>query len=127
MSCTCLVCSPKNHDHKWMHKLMKTTAKPVTDTSTWTKPRTMDNLASFVRHIASKGEKLEDAATSENGSPHTIVIAASGIRAADLTRSLREFQSKEKNGGKVAKLFAKHIKLREAVEECRKIKYVISL
>jgi len=71
----------------------------------------------------------------ETGSPHTIVVAAAGIRAADLTRyhlpkklqsrtsantgfrPLRAFQSKS---GKVAKLFAKHIKLKEAVEDCQK-------
>lgn len=50
------------------------------------------------------------------GSPHTLVIAGAGIRAADLTRSLRTFETKE---AKVAKLFAKHIKLKEAVETCK--------
>ena len=98
------------------------------DTDSWTEPRTSDNLAAFVRHIANKGEKLEEAPStadeSETGAPHTLIIAASGIRAADLTRALRDFQSKKKNGGKVAKLFAKHIKLKEAIEECKKIKYV---
>jgi protein CMS1 len=77
----------------------------------------MDNMAEFVRHFSDKGEKLEDA-VKDHGCPHTIVIAAAGIRAADLTRALRSFQSK--TGGKVAKLFAKHIKLKESVEECKK-------
>lgn len=97
--------------------LMFPIAKSVADTSLWEKPRTVDNLADFVRHYAEKDEKLDDAA-KENGCPHTIVIAAAGIRAADLTRALRCFQSK--TGGKVAKLFAKHIKLKEAIEECKK-------
>jgi len=106
-------------------------AKSVMDTDSWTEPRTSDNLAAFVRHIANKGEKLEEAPStadeSETGAPHTLIIAASGIRAADLTRALRDFQSKKKNGGKVAKLFAKHIKLKEAIEECKKIKISVGV
>jgi protein CMS1 len=81
----------------------------------------MNSLPDFVRKFGDKGEKL-DGAVEQNGSPHTIVVAASGIRAADLTRALRPFQSK--TGGKVAKLFAKHIKLKEAIEECKKTRYV---
>jgi protein CMS1 len=104
--------------------LTRAIAKSVVDTSSWEKPRTMDNMASFVKHVGDKGEKLEDA-VKENGCPHTIVIAAAGLRAADLTRALRSFQSK--TGGKVAKLFAKHIKLKEASEECKKIRYAHSL
>jgi protein CMS1 len=87
------------------------------DTDSWEQPRIVDNLPGFCRKFADKGEKLEDA-VEENGCPHTIVIAASGIRAADLTRALRPFQSK--TGGKVTKLFAKHIKLKAAIEECKK-------
>ena len=41
------------------------------------------------------------------------MVAGAGIRAADLTRVLRKFQTKE---ALVAKLFAKHIKFKEAVE-----------
>lgn len=52
-------------------------------------------------------------APKDKGCPHTIVITLSGLRAADITRSLREFQNKE---SAVAKLFAKHIKLKEAQE-----------
>ncbi|KIW03904.1 uncharacterized protein PV09_04747 [Verruconis gallopava] len=94
-------------------------AKSVRDTSSWDKPRTLDNLPSFVREFADKDENLE-LAKQDPGCPHTIVVAAAGIRAADLTRALRVFQSKKESGGKVTKLFAKHIKLKEAIEECRK-------
>lgn len=58
------------------------------------------------------GKKLSDAST-EKGSPHTLVVAGAGLRAADVTRALRKFQTKE---AMVAKLFAKHIKLKEAIE-----------
>lgn len=51
------------------------------------------------------------------GSPHTLVITAAGLRAADLTRALRKFQTKD---SMVAKLFAKHIKLKDAVEMVKK-------
>ena len=56
-------------------------------------------------------------APQEKGHPHTIIVAAAGLRAADLARALRKFQSKQ---ALVAKLFAKHIKLKEAVETVKK-------
>lgn len=55
------------------------------DTSSFEQPRTLENLPAFVREFAEPKEKLEEA-SEEKGSPHTIVVAAAGIRAADLTR-----------------------------------------
>ena len=62
------------------------------------------------------GKKLTDA-PSERGTPHTLVVAGAGLRAADLTRALRKYQTKH---ALVAKLFAKHIKFQEAVEMVKK-------
>lgn len=39
-----------------------------------------------------------------------------------IARSLRKFQTKEST---VAKLFAKHIKLKEAIASCKKIRYAL--
>lgn len=77
--------------------------------------RTADNLAEFVERFGAgegkKGAQTLSRPATANGSPHTLVIAASGLRAADLTRALRKFQSKD---SMVAKLFAKHIKMKDA-------------
>jgi protein CMS1 len=58
------------------------------------------------------------------GAPHTIVVTASGIRAADLCRSLKSGLPKEGiKDPNVAKLFAKHMKLAEQVAHLKKSKY----
>ncbi|KAN0072161.1 U3-containing 90S pre-ribosomal complex subunit domain containing protein [Elaphomyces granulatus] len=73
--------------------------------------RTLDNLPDFLRaYSPNKGNDLSKA-SEVKGTPHTLVVASAGLRAADLVRALRSFQTKE---AIVAKLFAKHIKLDEA-------------
>lgn len=86
----------------------------VLDTTWWDRPRTTQNLAAFLEHF---GGKNLSTAPECKGSPHTIVVTGAGLRAADLTRTLREFQTKD---ALIAKLFAKHIKLKEAIESCMK-------
>lgn len=88
--------------------------RAVLDTTSWDRPRTTENLSAFLEHFG--GVNLSTAPESK-GSPHTLVVAGAGLRAADLTRTLREFQTKD---AIIAKLFAKHIKLKEAIESCRK-------
>ncbi|KKZ64544.1 hypothetical protein EMCG_01423 [[Emmonsia] crescens] len=85
------------------------------DTSSWKSPRKLENLPSFLKVYSRKKGSPESLSTApeETGSPHTIVITLAGLRAADITRALRQFQSKD---CAVAKLFAKHIKLAEAKE-----------
>ncbi|OJJ43421.1 hypothetical protein ASPZODRAFT_136280 [Penicilliopsis zonata CBS 506.65] len=80
------------------------------DTSSFEGARSMDKLPDFLKNFSPKGFDLSKAA-EEKGSPHTLVIAAAALRAADLVRGLRAFQTKESI---VGKLFAKHIKLEEA-------------
>jgi protein CMS1 len=92
-------------------------ALAIVDTTSWDKPRNLENLPAFIEQFKDErrsdkpGKTLSDA-VKQKSTPHTIVIAASGIRAADLTRALRKFQTKESF---IAKLFAKHIKLQEAI------------
>ncbi|KAK7623967.1 U3-containing 90S pre-ribosomal complex subunit-domain containing protein [Phyllosticta citricarpa] len=97
--------------------------KSIRDTSSWDGDRTLNNLPAFIEKFA-KGDLTK--APKSNGAPHTIVVAASGIRAADLTRHLltasRGLRKFEQKGTKVAKLFAKHIKLKEAMESCKRLK-----
>ncbi len=88
--------------------------RAVLDTTSWDRPRTTENLPAFLKHF---GGKNLSTTPEDKGSPHTLVVAGAGLRAADLTRTLREFQTKD---AIIAKLFAKHIKLKEAIESCRK-------
>ena len=103
-------------------------ATAIRDTTSWEKARLTDQLPDFLERFSAprrkkKGQKLSDA-PKETGSPHTLVIAGAGLRAADLTRTLRKFQTKE---SMVAKLFAKHIKLKEAIETVRKVRMGIGV
>lgn len=83
-------------------------------------------MPSFLEHYNPKaaGNMALSSASKKLGSPHTLVITSSGLRAADITRALRLFQTKD---AVVAKLFAKHIKLREAVDYVRKTRMGIGV
>lgn len=56
-----------------------------------------------------------------DGMPHTLVLTAAALRAANLARQTKIFQTNE---SKVIKLFAKHIKFQEAAELCQKTRYI---
>ncbi|KAF2275935.1 uncharacterized protein EI97DRAFT_433868 [Westerdykella ornata] len=92
----------------------------IKDTSSWTEPRTLEKLAAFLK---SQSKDLKPTAKSPTGAPHTLVVTASGIRAADTYRALKAGLPKE--GVKdvnIAKLFAKHMKLAEQVAHLKKHK-----
>ncbi|KAF7512350.1 hypothetical protein GJ744_001918 [Endocarpon pusillum] len=93
------------------------------DTTNFDAPRSLQNLPLFLEHISDSKEDLSISG-GDPGSPHTIVVAASGLRAADVTRSLRIYQSPD---SAVAKLFAKHIKLPEAVDYVKRTKIGIGI
>ncbi|KAJ5594466.1 Protein CMS1 [Penicillium hispanicum] len=80
------------------------------DTTSFTEPRSLDKLPEFLKAFSPNGTDLTKS-SEQKGTPHTLVISAAGLRAADVVRSLRSFQNKESI---VGKLFAKHIKLEEA-------------
>ncbi|KLU83246.1 hypothetical protein MAPG_02311 [Magnaporthiopsis poae ATCC 64411] len=93
-------------------------AGAIRDSSSFGKgPRSLENLPTFLEAFASGGPAELGAAPKDKGAPHTIVVAGAGLRAADLTRALRKYQKK---GNTVAKLFAKHIKMEEAVSFLQK-------
>lgn len=91
------------------------------DTSGFDKPRILENLPAYIRDSVSKAKKQDElvSAPKTPGSPHTLVITAAALRAADTTRALRTFQRKD---AIVGKLFAKHIKLKEAINYVKKNK-----
>ncbi|KAE8151929.1 U3-containing 90S pre-ribosomal complex subunit-domain containing protein [Aspergillus avenaceus] len=80
------------------------------DTSSFESARQLDQLPAFLKAFSPKGSDLSKS-SEEKGTPHTIVVSPSGLRAADVCRALRTFQTKE---SPIGKLFAKHIKLEEA-------------
>lgn len=99
------------------------TASVISDSTDFPSKRTTDNLAAFLEHRSKSSKKLSTA-PNEKGCPHTIIIAAAGQRAADLTRAVRKFQTKD---CAVAKLFAKHIKLKEAIDTVSKTRMGIGV
>jgi protein CMS1 len=84
--------------------------------------RTLENFAAFLK---SQSADLKPTPAKPCGAPHTIVVTASGIRAADIYRALKSGLPKQgvKNPN-VSKLFAKHMKLAEQATTLRKNKYV---
>ncbi|OGM46006.1 hypothetical protein ABOM_005258 [Aspergillus bombycis] len=80
------------------------------DTSSFDSPRQLEKLPAFLKAFSPKGSDLSKP-SEEKGTPHTLVVSPSGLRAADAVRALRTFQTKE---SPIGKLFAKHIKLEEA-------------
>ncbi|PSS12451.1 hypothetical protein M430DRAFT_106629 [Amorphotheca resinae ATCC 22711] len=87
-------------------------ATAIRDTTSFDKPRTLDNLPAFLEKFSGNTTKLWSA-SKKNGAPHTIIVAMAGIRAADLARVVRKFHTKD---AKVAKLFGKHIKMQDAIK-----------
>jgi len=65
----------------WMHAK----ANAVTDTSAFEKDRTLENLPEFLEAFSEQPQQLGKAPKA-NGSPHTLVVAGAGLRAADLVR-----------------------------------------
>ncbi|PKX91649.1 uncharacterized protein P174DRAFT_443630 [Aspergillus novofumigatus IBT 16806] len=81
------------------------------DTSSFESPRSLDQLPAFLKAFSpNKGSGLAKA-SEQKGTPHTLVVCPAALRAADVVRALRTFQTKDST---VGKLFAKHIKLEEA-------------
>ncbi|KND92647.1 Protein cms1 [Tolypocladium ophioglossoides CBS 100239] len=86
-------------------------ASSIQDTTAWQEKRTLDNLPGFLEKFTEDPESLKKA-PKRKGSPHTLIVAGAGLRAADIVRATRQFSSKDNI---VAKLFAKHMKVDEQV------------
>lgn len=63
----------------------KSLATAIEDTTSWSKPRTLDNLPGFLEKFAGNSSKLWSA-SKKNGAPHTIIVAGAGLRAAEIAR-----------------------------------------
>ncbi|KAF2007510.1 hypothetical protein P154DRAFT_541616 [Amniculicola lignicola CBS 123094] len=95
-------------------------ARTLHDSSSWSKPRTLDNLAAFLKD---QSANLKATPGKPTGAPHTIVVTSSGIRAADTFRALKTgLPDQGVKNPNVAKLFAKHMKIVEQVALLKKNK-----
>ncbi|KAI8675348.1 Protein CMS1 [Fusarium keratoplasticum] len=86
-------------------------ANAIQDTTSWQETRTLDKFPDFLESVSENPEGLKKS-PKKKGSPHTLIVAGAGLRAADIVRSMRKFQSKDNT---ISKLFAKHMKVEEQV------------
>ncbi|KAI8683218.1 CMS1-like protein [Fusarium sp. Ph1] len=86
-------------------------ANAIQDTTSWQEARTLDKFPDFLESVSENPEGLKKA-PKKKGSPHTLIVAGAGLRAADIVRSMRKFQNKDNT---ISKLFAKHMKVEEQV------------
>ena len=86
-------------------------ARYVLDTTSFPDLHSTANLPAFLETFSPGGKDALSVSSETNGTPHTLVITASGLRAAELARTLRVFKTES---SAVGKLFAKHIKIEEA-------------
>jgi protein CMS1 len=70
---------------RWWVSLMRFLANEIQDTTSWDKPRALENLPSFLEKFSGNSTKLWSA-SKKNGAPHTIIVTAAGLRAADIAR-----------------------------------------
>ncbi|KAJ9649960.1 Protein cms1 [Neophaeococcomyces mojaviensis] len=96
-------------------------AKAFRDTTDFEETRLVKNICQFLEKYAEGGPD-ELKACSQAASPHTLIISPSAIRTQDVLREIRKYGSEE---SKVAKLFGKHIKLKDSVEYVKKTKFGI--
>ncbi|KAF9036739.1 U3-containing 90S pre-ribosomal complex subunit-domain containing protein [Panaeolus papilionaceus] len=97
-------------------------ASSIADTTSWTSPRTLDQLVNFiVKTLPGLRLRLSQRSKS-NGAPTLLYIAPAALRVADVTRILKDKTLRGEKGADVAKLFAKHFKLSEHVTYLRRTK-----
>lgn len=76
------------HSSETGHTYGKTdtqTANAIADTTSWTKTRATEELPEFLEKFAEHPDRLGKA-PSKKGTPHTIIVAGAGLRAANLVR-----------------------------------------
>lgn len=95
--------------------------RSILDTTSSSSPRVAKNLPEYLETFCGGKEELSK---GQKASPHTLIITQSGIRTADLAREVRLFATKDV---KVAKLFAKHMKLAEAAAFVGKNKISVAI
>jgi len=94
----------------------------IADTTMWTGPRTLDQLADFIGKVLPTLRTRLSQKSKSNGAPTLIFVTGAALRVADVTRVLKNKKLRGEKGGEVAKLFAKHFKLEEHVRYLKRTK-----
>ncbi|KAK6522117.1 hypothetical protein TWF281_002683 [Arthrobotrys megalospora] len=98
------------------------------DTTAHTAQRSLPNLCEYMEKFCTKKGQSSishlKSSPKAAGSPHTIFITPAALRAADVVRILRKYQTPD---SQIAKFFAKHVKLSEAVEYAKKTRIGIAV
>ncbi|KAI5451868.1 Protein cms1 [Naganishia albida] len=92
----------------------------IMSTSQWTEPRDLSTLPAFIQKQCPPLPKN----IKKEGTPSVIILSLSGIRCADVVRSLKTMEPKPP--GEIAKLFAKHFKVSEQIEHLQKTKICLA-
>ena len=96
--------------------------KAFANTTDYVETRLVKNLANFLEQYTEGGSEELKSCAEETGSPHTILLTSSAIRAQALLQQVRPYGSQ---ANKIAKLFAKHMKQKDHIEYVRKTKFGI--
>ncbi|KAF3930193.1 hypothetical protein ABW20_dc0101746 [Dactylellina cionopaga] len=98
------------------------------DTTSHPSERSLSNLCEYMEKFCTKKGQSSishlKSSPKAPGSPHTIVVTPAALRAADVVRTLRKYQTTDST---IAKFFAKHVKLSEAVEHAKKTRIGIAV
>ncbi|KAG6829985.1 hypothetical protein H0H87_009592 [Tephrocybe sp. NHM501043] len=97
-------------------------ASSIANTTSWTGPRTLDQLTDFIIKTNPTLTKRLAQKSKSTGSPTLLFVTGAALRVADVTRVLKDKKLRGEKGGEVAKLFAKHFKLSEHIAYLRRTK-----
>lgn len=89
----------------------------------FTGPRLMRNLRTFLE-VYAEGGVAELSSCSGVGSPHTIILSPGAMRCMDVKRTVERYGGKD---SKIAKLFGKHIKYKDAKEYVEKTAFGLAV
>ncbi|KZT11479.1 uncharacterized protein LAESUDRAFT_642058 [Laetiporus sulphureus 93-53] len=94
----------------------------IVDTTQWVESKNLDRLVEFISKVLPTLHTRLSQRPKSSGSPTLIFVAGAALRVADITRALRDERLRGEKGGEIAKLFAKHFKLKEHVAFLKRTK-----
>ncbi|KAL5636172.1 hypothetical protein ACGC1H_004850 [Rhizoctonia solani] len=97
----------------------------IVDTTTFTAERTDSSLADFISSTCPTLASRIAQRPKHHAAPTVIVLAGAALRVADLTRAIRPL--KGESGGEIAKLFAKHFKLKDHIAHLAKTRVGVAV
>lgn len=92
---------------------LKVSESAIVDSTAFTSERTHATLPDFISTACPTLASRIAQRPKHHAAPTVIVLAAAALRVADLTRAIKPL--KGELGGEIAKLFAKHFKLKDHV------------